>query len=84
MYKQYHASATRAIGKLPNPPLRLATWESVLECAEWELKKAKLRNDTGRVAQLKRTIIAARIHVQCGDPFPIGPFSLQEAQPTNA
>lgn len=76
MNKDYHRSDTNTIGKIPERPLRLATWESLLACAEWELRMAILRGDKKRIAELKQSIAAARIHVQCGDPFPIRPFSL--------
>jgi hypothetical protein len=58
-------------GKSLQRPLRYASWESVLECARWELKQAANRGDLERVSALKKTIGFAKKHLR--GPFPIEP-----------
>jgi hypothetical protein len=75
----YHSTTTLSTEKELNQgkkPLPRASWDSVLECAAWELDRAKVMGDKKRITALGKTIKAARQHIQCGDAFPIGPFSI--------
>jgi hypothetical protein len=52
-------------------PVPMATWPSVLECSEWELKKAIASGNKERATRLRKTIATAKQHVQAGDLFPV-------------
>lgn len=52
-------------------PWPMATWDSVLECAEWDLRRAEATKQQDRVTALLKTIAYAKQRIACGDRFPI-------------
>lgn len=50
------------------PPIKKATWESVLEGLQWKLKQAQAKGDS--IAELLEAVKIAKKRVRDKDPFP--------------
>lgn len=50
-------------------PIPMSTWDSIIECAEWELGKAKAAGDRKRIGALRRSIRIAREKLAAGVAF---------------
>lgn len=58
--------------KVALAPVRSFGWESVLECASFELELARAKGDRKRIEPLAESIKIVKHKIKCGEVFPLG------------
>lgn len=77
IYCRYGMYIARLFKSPHRPPLKRASWESVLESVQWELRRAQAEGDTKRIPELKEAVRIAKKRVRAKESFPGASLSTQ-------